>query len=625
MRADYAELIERRLAIPPSEGPDKIMTLADAVRRFTAPGMTLYIGAAHGRPSALLRELVRQWWGRTPGWTVALTGFGSPGTALVLGGLVERIITTFIGEGYPYPTPQPLVGRAVLDGTVAIQNWSMLTLPLRLIAGALGVPFLPTRSLLGSSMEEDNARAADFLVLDDPFYSEGATHGRASGATAPSDASPRTDRAGEAGAGNARRVGLVRALKPDVALFHAWAADRAGNVLAAAPLNENFYGAMAARGGAVVSVERIVPTDFIRRHASLVRLPGQYVSAVVEAPLGAHPGAMYGLGIPELEGYAEDLEFILELRRAFRRRESASAWIKEWMLDVPDQASYVAKLGQARVREVRDRAQPEAWTVELEQQLAGGIPSVDTATPSEMMVVAAARVLAEKVRAHGYRTFLAGVGNSNLAAWLAAYELKAAGVDVELMAETGMVGYLPRPAEPFVFSFRNFPSSKMLTDIFHVMGIFMGGGEARCLGSLAAGQIDKHGNINSTIVPGATYITGSGGANDIASAAREVLVTLAQSRARFVEKVPYITAPGQRVMTVVSDLGVYAKPDDRGELVLTGVFAGRPEAESVRAAREACGWDLEVAPSLRRLEAPGADELRLTRLFDPRRYFLGEV
>jgi acyl CoA:acetate/3-ketoacid CoA transferase alpha subunit/acyl CoA:acetate/3-ketoacid CoA transferase beta subunit len=594
MRDDYAELIERRLAIPPSEGPDKVMTLADAVRRFTAPGMTLHIGAAHGRPSALLRELVRQWWGRTPGWTVALTGFGSPATALVLGGLVERIITTFIGEGYPYPTPQPLVGRAVLDGAVAVQNWSMLTLPLRLIAGALGVPFLPTRSLLGSSMEEDNARSADFHVLDDPFYSEGATG----------------------------RIGLVRALKPDLALFHAWAADRAGNVLAAAPLNENFYGAMAAREGAVVSVERIVPTEFVRRHSSLVRLPSQYVNAVVEAPLGAHPGAMYGLGIPELEGYAEDLEFILELRRAFRRRESATAWIKDWMLDVPDQSSYVAKLGQARVREVRDRAQPEAWKVEL-AQLAKDLPAGDSATPSEMMVVAAARVLAEKVRAHGYRTFLAGVGNSNLAAWLAAYELKAAGVDVELMAETGMVGYLPRPAEPFVFSFRNFPSSKMLTDIFHVMGIFMGGGEARCLGSLAAGQVDKHGNINSTIVPGATYITGSGGANDIASAAREVLVTLAQSRTRFVEKVPYITAPGQRVMTVVSDLGVYAKPHDRSELVLSGVFAGRPEAESVHAAREACGWDLKVAPSLQRLETPEADELRLTRLFDPRRYFLG--
>jgi hypothetical protein len=244
---------------------------------------------------------------------------------------------------------------------------------------------------------------------------------------------------------------------------------------------------------------------------------------------------------------------------------------------------------------------------------------------AEMMVVAAGRLLAEKVRERGYRTFLAGVGNSNLAAWLAAYELKAAGQDVELMAETGMVGYLPRPAEPFVFSFRNFPSSKMLTDIFHVMGIFMGGSENRCLGSLAAGQIDKHGNINSTLIPGAQYITGSGGANDIASSAREVVVTLNQSRRRFVDKVPYITAPGRRVSTVVSDLGVYQKPDEDGELVLTGVFATTAETEAVRAAREACGWELRVAPVLRRFDSPSAEELRLIRLFDPRRYFLGEA
>jgi acyl CoA:acetate/3-ketoacid CoA transferase beta subunit len=239
------------------------------------------------------------------------------------------------------------------------------------------------------------------------------------------------------------------------------------------------------------------------------------------------------------------------------------------------------------------------------------------------MVVAAARMLVEKVQARGYKTFLAGVGNSNLAAWLAAYQLKQAGADVELMAETGMVGYLPRPAEPFVFSFRNFPSCKMLTDILHVMGIFMGGRHNQCLGSLAAGQIDKHGNINSTIMPGVTYITGSGGANDITSSSREVVVCLEQSPRRFVDKVPYITAPGRTVRTVVSDLGVYEKVGEHGELQLTGLFGDRPEADAVRAAREACGWELQVAPALRRFEPPTADELALIRLFDPRRYFLG--
>jgi len=592
MRPEYAELIRGRLAVPLTEGPDKVATLEDAVRRLIEPGQTLYAGAAHGRPNALVRELVRQWWGKRPEWTLALTGMGSPWTALVLGGLVKRLITTFVGEGYPFPVPQPLIARAILSGELTVQNWTMLTMPLRLLAGAMGVPFLPTRSLLGSSMEEDNARDGDFIAADDPF--EGG------------------------------RVGFVRALVPDVALFHAWAADRAGNVLGAAPLNENFYAGMAARRGAIVTVEKIVTTEFIRRHAGYVRLPAQYVAAVVEAPFGAHPAGMYGMSVPELEGYAEDLDFIVELRKAFRKRETAEAWIREWMLEVPDQAAYVAKLGYKRLMEVKGRADTDAWVAELEM-LEANLGPDDRVNAAEAMVVTAARLLSEKIRAHGYRTYLAGVGNSNLAAWLSAYQLKAEGVDVELMAETGMLGYLPRPAEPFVFSFRNFPSSKMLTDIFHVMGIFMGGRQNRCIGSLAAGQIDKHGNINSTLVPGVTYITGSGGANDIASAAREVVVTLAQSRTRFVEKVPYVTAPGRRVFTVVSDLGVYEKADEHAELVLTGIPAGRPETALVQSAREACGWDLKVAPRLRRFEPPTVEELRLVRLFDPRRYFLGEI
>src|SRR5207248_793912 len=152
---------------------------------------------------------------------------------------------------------------------------------------------------------------------------------------------------------------------------------------------------------------------------------------------------------------------------------------------------------------------------------------------------------------------------------------------------------------PFVFAFRNFPACKMLTDILHVMGIFMGGRHNQCLGSLAAGQIDKHGNINSTIMPGQTYITGSGGANDIASSAREVLVTLQQSARRFVDKVPYITAPGRAVRTVVSDLGVYEKAGEHDELELTGIVGDGAEADAVQAARRACGWELRVAPRLR--------------------------
>ena len=358
MDVAYHDVIRRRLDLPLHEGPDKTATLEEAVRRHVEAGDTLYVAAAHARANAAVREIARQWWGRAPGFTLAAVGIGSPWTALIHGNLVRRVITTFMGEGYPFPTPQALISRAVLDGRLEVQNWSMLTFPLRLLAGAMGVPFLPTRSLLGSSMEEDNARAGDFAAVDDPF-------------------------------GGPERVGYARALEPDVAFIHGWVADRAGNVIIGTPMNENLYGAMAARRGTVVTVERIVSTEFIRSHAHLVKLPAQYVRAVVAAPHGAHPGGMYGMGVPGFEGYAEDLDWILDCRRAFRQAETADAWIKEWILDVPTQEAYLAKVGYAKIMEAKGRADTDAWVSELET-LSSKLPGAGApATPAEWMVVAA--------------------------------------------------------------------------------------------------------------------------------------------------------------------------------------------------------------------------------------------
>src|SRR5262252_478840 len=138
-------------------------------------------------------------------------------------------------------------------------------------------------------------------------------------------------------------------------------------------------------------------------------------------------------------------------------------------------------------------------------------------------------------------------------------------------------------------------------------------------------RLSAYPHPHSTIIPGKTYVTGSGGANDITTSSREVVVSLLQSPTRFVDKVPYITAPGRTVRTVVSDLGVYEKDGESDALRLTGLLGDKPEADAVAAARAACGWDLQVAPQLRRFALPTADELGLIRLFDPRRYFLGRA
>jgi acyl CoA:acetate/3-ketoacid CoA transferase beta subunit len=138
--------------------------------------------------------------------------------------------------------------------------------------------------------------------------------------------------------------------------------------------------------------------------------------------------------------------------------------------------------------------------------------------------------------------------------------------------------------------------------------------------------VDRWGNLNSTIIPPNLLITGSGGANDVASGASEVLVVVPQSPFRFVPEVAYITAPGQRVRMVVTTLGMFEKLDGAREFTLTGTLEdGKSSAEEkVRAIRKQCRWDLKIAPRLNIVGVPTLDELALLRLFDPHKFFLTE-
>src|SRR5207247_5441731 len=130
------------------------------------------------------------------------------------------------------------------------------------------------------------------------------------------------------------------------------------------------------------------------------------------------------------------------------------------------------------------------------------------------------------------------------------------------------------------------------------------------IGSLGAAQVDKHGNINSTEVPGEYLLMGSGGANDVVSCATESVVIASQSKERFLDKVPYITGPGDRVSALVSTLGVFEK--DQGEFVLTAVFDQNTD-EAARECVARCGWDLKVARKIRSIEPPSREELRMLR------------
>jgi acyl CoA:acetate/3-ketoacid CoA transferase beta subunit len=168
----------------------------------------------------------------------------------------------------------------------------------------------------------------------------------------------------------------------------------------------------------------------------------------------------------------------------------------------------------------------------------------------------------------------------------------------------------------------------MLTETLDTLGVFTCGTTNRCIGVLGGGQIDKFGNINSHWMSDDVYVTGSGGANDVATGAQETMVIMQQSRHRFLEQVPFITAPGDRVKTVVSTMGVFEKPDDGKEFILTKYFAGQSGASTedvIKKIKENCGWKLKVAREPEAVALPTPDELRLLRIFDPQKFYLKQA
>jgi acyl CoA:acetate/3-ketoacid CoA transferase beta subunit len=158
-------------------------------------------------------------------------------------------------------------------------------------------------------------------------------------------------------------------------------------------------------------------------------------------------------------------------------------------------------------------------------------------------------------------------------------------------------------------------SSKMVMDTITSQGILIGGKHNLCLGVLGAGQIDKFGNTNSTLTSSGQFLVGSGGANDVGNA-REVMVVLNQAKDRFVENLPYITCPGNRMTTVISTLGIFKKVIGRHELRLTACFPDSKDTgleARVRQVQDQCAWTLQMAEPVKDIPAPSMEELNLLR------------
>ncbi len=520
--------------------------------------------------------MARQNWGEDAGFTLIMTSLGALGALFFRGGMLAKVITAYSGNSFPSYAPNPIFKAAYESGEVALEHWSILTMAQRLEAAARGLPAVVTGSIAGS----DLAANSSFATVDSPFGP----------------------------------VGLLAPLVPDVALCHAAVSDSRGNLAISEPMLEGAWGAWAARRGVVATVERIV--DDLDGLGHRVRIPAHRVLAVVEAPFGAHPGGCYAPGLP-VDSYGEDIPFWIAAASA--ARGDFDDWARQNLLDAPDHAAYLQRIGGERLDELRQLSDPQSWRRDAE---ANPIPEDEPVSDWEVAAALGAREVVSMITEHGADGVLAGAGVANLAAWVAVGRARAAGRPVCLTAELGLWDYTPTPADPYIFNHRVFPGTSFLSDASTVLGMVVGGPGTTVIGCVGAAEVDQHGNINSTRLGDGRFLVGSGGANDVVTrAAASVVVTLGRPQ-RLPAAAGYVTAPGPRVASVVTDRGILRRID--GRLQVAAVPSGPgPLGERIRVMVDSCGWVPDVVRDVSELGPVTMAEVYALREYDRRRQFLG--
>jgi glutaconate CoA-transferase subunit B len=222
----------------------------------------------------------------------------------------------------------------------------------------------------------------------------------------------------------------------------------------------------------------------------------------------------------------------------------------------------------------------------------------------EVMTVAAARELTDRT------VCFVGIGLPSTAANLA--RLTHAPRTV-LVYESGTIGSKPATLPLSIGDGELAETADAVVPVPEIFNYWLQGGRID-VGFLGAAQIDRHGNLNSTVIGDydrpKVRLPGGGGAPEIAAMAKEVIVIIRQSQRTFVERIHFRSSvPGSGTMVVITDLGVLRLDREDRELVLTRTHPG----VSLDQVRSETGWDLRVADDVAETEPPTDDELRVLR------------
>jgi len=284
---------------------DKTMTEKEAIEKYVNSGD--YIGfELYGTvrcPMSLTRELVRS--GKKD---FRIVGQGVHELDMLFAAdMVREIDFTYIGlEVYGISAN---MRRAVESGAVTkIVEWSNAALTWRFKATSMGIPFIPTRSMLGT----DTLKKSSAKVIECPFTGQ--------------------------------KVALLPALIVDTAFIHVNRADIHGNCQIDGISGFAFEMSRACKN-LIISTEEIVDTKEIREHPDRTIIPYYLVDAVVHAPYASWPGEMAGM-------YERDEPHYKMYVEKQKTKEGMDEYMKEWIYDLPDHQSLNKKVGKKRFQEL---------------------------------------------------------------------------------------------------------------------------------------------------------------------------------------------------------------------------------------------------------------------------------
>jgi len=282
----------------------KVFSLPEAISHFVGDGSSVAMSLQLEQmiPFAAGHEIIRQ---RKRGLTLIGPISDILFDQLIGAGCVNRVITAWVGNvmmGSAYN-----FRRAVEEPGLQVTNMTNFTLALALQAAAQGVPFLPTKSALGSD-----------TALNNPFFRQ---------ISSPFDPS--------------EVLWAVRSLQPDVAIVSVQRADADGNAHCWGSFGVMLEAVRASKR-VIVLAEEIVAAEVIASDPNRTVVPGFLVNAVVKCPFGAHPSPVQGY-------YNRDHDFFREYHAQTKTKASNDAWLDRWVYGVRDHAAYLEQLGRSRI------------------------------------------------------------------------------------------------------------------------------------------------------------------------------------------------------------------------------------------------------------------------------------